>query len=81
MKNLYTNIELLNLQIGDEVLISFKDFNTGDEYNLEKSNVILIDNQLIYFENDYGTWDFELSNNSNKCYENNDEYEISIYKI
>ena len=81
MKNIYTLKELKNLNIGDKVLLSFKDFNDNEGFELEESEVAIIDSDNIYFNNDYGTWDFPLSgNNSSIANQYTGDYEFTIYK-
>jgi hypothetical protein len=71
------SLELKSLKIGDEVFISYKDMNSDDKFNYEKSEVVLIDNGTIYFNNDFGTWDIDLNSNG---YVNTGDYIFSVYK-
>ena len=71
------SLELKSLKIGDEVFLSYKDMNSNDKFNYEKSEVVLIDNGIIYFNNDFGTWDIELNSNG---YVDTGDYSFSVYK-
>lgn len=81
-KNLYTIGELKNLKLGDKVLISFTDFEYNEGFNLEESELVIIDPDTIYFNNDFGSWDFSLDGNDNYIASQHcSEYELKIYHI
>lgn len=79
-RNIYTIGELKNLSVGDKVILDFIEFD-GDSFKNEESEVVLINSDNIYFNNDYGSWDFPLTgNNSDLANQYTGDYEFTVYK-